>query len=194
MEQEVIETEMDIYVLVSEEGSVEGWSSTPSGAEHEIMLTVEKDHEFFSAPFVYYKVVDNELVYSKGLELQDAKKSKDDELNIACQEAILAGFTHVINDKTYWFSYDYEAQGNFRDAKEVLSDGLVPEIPWTVREGSKDGPYTRILVNLDIIRELSLVILQHKTEKIAKYRDFLLPIVEDATTVEEVFSVNWGEG
>jgi hypothetical protein len=197
MENEVIKpeiTEMEIFVLISADGYVEGWSSTPSGADHEVQITVEKDHNFFSTPFMYYKLVDGELTYSDSRELQDAKQVKDTELNAACQEAILAGFTHVINDKTYWFSYDFEAQGNFRDAKEMLSDEVVSEIPWTVREGGKDGPYTRIPVDLTIIRELSLVIMNHKMEKIAKYRDFLLPIVEDATTVEEVFSVKWGEG
>jgi hypothetical protein len=194
MEPEIIDTEMDVYVLASPEGYIEGWSSTPSGAENEVMLTLEKAHAFFSTPFMYYKLVDGELIYSDSRELQDAKRAKDGELNTACQEAILAGFTHVINDKTYWFSYDFEAQGNFRDAKEMLSDGVVAEIPWTVREGGKDGPYTRIPIDLATIKELSLVIMNHKMEKISKYRDFLLPIVEGSTTVEEVFSVNWGEG
>lgn len=123
--------------------------------------------------------------------LKEAKQEKDAELNMECNLAILAGFNHVINEETYWFSYDMEAQGNFRDAKEILSDGIVTEIPWTVRKGGVDGEYTRIPINLDIIKDLSLVIMQHKTEKISKYRDFLMPIVKGADTVEKVKGVKW---
>lgn len=130
-------------------------------------------------------------VADKETALNSFKKQKDDELNQACKDSILAGFTHEINGETYWFSYDYEAQGNFRDAKEILSDGVVPDVPWTVRIGGKGGEYSRVNINLDQIKELSLVIMEHKLSNISKYRDFLLPIVAGSETPEEVAAVNW---
>lgn len=151
-----------------------------------------------SGPIIYNwssieeRPTDEELnAARKIVELKSAQMQKDEELNQACQDSILAGFTHVINGQTYWFSYDYEAQGNFRDAKEILSDGVVLAVPWTVRIGGKDGEYSRIEINLEQIKELALVIMEHKLNNISKYRDFLLPIVTGAETPEEVQEVKW---
>lgn len=126
-----------------------------------------------------------------GRDMPTLRANKDAELNAKCNEAILAGFTHVINGVTYWFSYDMEAQGNFRDAKEILSDGILAEVPWTVRIGNKDGEYARVPINLAVMNELTIVIMMHKTEKISKYRDFLMPLVEGATTPEELEEIQW---
>lgn len=123
--------------------------------------------------------------------LTEAKEEKDQELNAACKNAILAGFTHEINGQVYWFSYDHEAQGNFRDANFAFADGIITEMPWTVRIGGQDGKYTRIVVDYTTLRQLNLAILRHKSEKIGKYRDFLMPIVESALTVDEVKEVTW---
>lgn len=127
---------------------------------------------------------------SKPLEeiLQEQRILKDRELNDACQEAILAGFKHTINGIEYEFSYDKEAQGNFSDAQSILSDGLIAELLWTVKQ---DGEYTRIPINKTIMDELKLVILLHKTSNISKYRDKLMPLVESASSVEEVEAVIW---
>lgn len=126
----------------------------------------------------------------KSRTIDDLRAEKSAELNKACNEAILAGFTHVVNGVTYWFSYDMEAQGNFRDAKEVLSDGIVPEIMWTVRLGSKDGEYTRVAITLETMMQLTIIIMQHKMEKISKYRDFLMPLVMGASK-EELADISW---
>lgn len=123
--------------------------------------------------------------------LNFAKQRKDAELNKACNEAILAGFTHVINGQTYWFSYDMEAQGNFRDGREILKDGIMTEVPWTVRLGGINGDYARIPITLEIMNELTLKIMEHKTGYISKYRDFLMPLVNGATTPEEVAEIVW---
>lgn len=127
----------------------------------------------------------------KAMELNNAKRMKNNELNQSCNQAILAGFEHELNGVTYWFSYDMEAQGNFRDAKEALRDGLANILPWTVREGGVDGPYTRVDIDYPTMQELALVIMLHKTEKISRYRDELMPIVEAATEVKEVEAVTW---
>jgi hypothetical protein len=125
--------------------------------------------------------------------LKQAKDAKDKELNLACQQSILSGFTHVIGGITYWFSYDYEAQGNFRDGRDILKDGILPEVPWTVRVGGKDGEYDRIQVNMEIMNELTLAIMNHKMGNIGEYRDVLMPRVKMATTIQEVEAVTWDE-
>ena len=123
--------------------------------------------------------------------LEEAKKSKDEELNQACQAAILSGFMHEINGQAYWFSYDYEAQGNFRDGRDILKDGIVTEVPWTVRIGGKNGEYTRIPITLEDMNELTLTIMNHKMNHIGKYRDFLMPLVDGAITVDEIEEITW---
>lgn len=127
----------------------------------------------------------------KEQELATTKKAKNEELNNACNLAILEGFTHEINGQVYWFSYDNEAQGNFRDGRDILKDGILTEVPWTVRIGGINGEYTRIPVTLELMNELTLKIMEHKMSKIGKYRDFLMPLVSGATTPEEVAEVVW---
>jgi hypothetical protein len=59
---------------------------------------------------------------------------------------------------------------------------------WTVR---KNGEYTRIPINKAIMNELTIAILLHKDSNISKYRDFLMPLVNSATTVEEINAIKW---
>lgn len=181
---------ISIYVLAEEDGTVIGWGDIRS-MDDEIEIEIEENHPFLDDIPFSYKLIDGKIVKDKDLVLDLERKLKDEELNQACKEAILAGFKHNINGVNYWFSYDMEAQINFRDAKEVLSDGLVDEIMWTVRKGGIDGNYTRIPITLEIMQELTLTIMNHKNEKISKYRDFLMPLVNGATTIEEIQSIKW---
>lgn len=180
---------MEIFLYVEEDNRISGWSSTPINDVDEPFI-VEEDDPVLVNPMIY-SLIDGKLVRDDTLILESVRKNKDDELNQSCKDAILAGFNHEINGEVYWFSYDMEAQGNFRDGREVLKDGLVESLPWTVRAGGIDGPYTRIIVNFEIMSELTIAAMMHKTEKISKYRDFLMPIVEGATSVEEIESVKW---
>jgi hypothetical protein len=157
----------------------------------EIEVEVAEDHPIFSVPFAYFRYVDGQIIKDSDLELTRARQKKDRELNKACMDAILEGFTHEIDGVTYWFSYDTEAQGNFRDAKDMLGDGVVESFPWTVRVGGKYGPYARIPITLAQMKVLAIVIMQHKVNNIGKYRDTLLPIVNSATEVSEVEAVTW---
>lgn len=118
------------------------------------------------------------------------KTRKDEELNQACQDAILDGFEHTIDGLTYKFSYDMQAQTNFGDSRALLNDGVITEIPWTVKH---NGEYTRIVVDKPTMDALTLTILQHKSANIGKYRDTLLPRVADATTIEEIQAVDWSD-
>ncbi|MNF64999.1 hypothetical protein D3C84_467490 [compost metagenome] len=120
--------------------------------------------------------------------LQEHRKLKDTELNKACEKSILSGFKHIINDIEYHFSYDIEAQINFGDAKIALNEGLKQEVMWTVK---KDGEYTRLPITKDIMDGLSVAILDHKSNNVSKYRDFLMVIVNSATSIEEINSITW---
>ncbi len=177
-------------IEVDEEGYILGRVVVYSGVEYPDRVFVENEPP---SSFVIPKWDGEQWIEGKSYDdiLKDSKRLKDSELNLACNQSILAGFTHIINGKTYWFSYDMEAQGNFRDAKEILTDGVVKELPWTVRKGGVNGEYSRIPITLEIMNELSLVIMQHKTDKISRYRDILMPLVNGATTVEEVEAVKW---
>jgi hypothetical protein len=123
------------------------------------------------------------------LLLEMAKESKRSELDEACNEAILGGFEHEINGTMYHFSYDTEAQMNFNDGAQVLNQGLVAELLWTVYNPS--GAYERIVINKELMNEITNTIILHKQGMISKYRDELLPLVEAATTIEEIEAIKW---
>ncbi|WP_431798921.1 hypothetical protein [Halobacillus andaensis] len=177
---------MKIHIHVNEETHmVEGWGSSPSS--NTVEIEVQEDHEVLRHPFSF-KYIDGELTKDDSKALTIAKQKKQIELDKACNSAILAGFFHVIDGVEYLFSYDLEAQVNFGDLKEVLKDGIVDEVMWTVR---KDGEYTRIPITSEIMKELTVSILMHKQDNISKFRDFLEPQVKDATTVEEVKEITW---
>jgi hypothetical protein len=116
------------------------------------------------------------------------RELKDWELNKACEQSILAGFTHTIDGVEYQFSYDMQAQTNFGDSRALLNDGVISQVPWTVKQ---DGKYTRISITKEIMDALTLTILMHKTNYISRYRDELLPRVTNAKTVAEIKAVTW---
>lgn len=118
------------------------------------------------------------------------KDMKDRELNKACQDSILAGFTHTIDGVEYFFSYDMQAQTNFGDSRALLNDGIITQVPWTVKQGEE---YARITITKEIMDALTLTILMHKTANISKYRDVLLPLVNKATSLEEIQAVDWDD-
>ncbi|MEH7117222.1 DUF4376 domain-containing protein [Neobacillus vireti] len=178
---------MQIFIHVNEDNVLQGWGSSPL-TEADIAVEVEENHPLFSTSPRLFVYQEGQIIKSFELELQRAKDKKDIELNQACKESILAGFSHVINGIEYWFSYDKEAQQNFSDAKQAFNDGLIESINWTVKQ---DGEYTRIPITNAIMQELSLVILKHKDRNISKYRDELMPQLKAAKTVEEVQALSW---
>lgn len=64
------------------DGYLDGWSSTPSYAENEISLTVDKGHEVLQNPEIF-KLVDGELTKDEERQRQlvEEQKSKDNELS-----------------------------------------------------------------------------------------------------------------
>lgn len=120
--------------------------------------------------------------------LRLAKERKGNELGESCEKEIISGFDYERDGVIYHFSYDLEAQGNFRDARDAFRDGLILEIEWTVYV---DGEYKRILLNEEDLNNLRLVALEHKDSRIKRYRNELLPLLEGATTVEDIEAIKW---
>lgn len=122
------------------------------------------------------------------MNLADSKQNKLNELNNACNNAILGGFNHTINSIDYHFSFDLEAQFNFQGVSTLLDKGLIQEQEWTV---TNNGVYERIMINKSLMDELSLVILQHKDSNIKHLRNELMPLVEQAQVVEDLDKIVW---
>ncbi|MCY8668778.1 DUF4376 domain-containing protein [Bacillus haynesii] len=180
---------MLIYVVLQEDGkTVDGWGTTESGMAGEISVDVPPDHDIFRYHPHSMIYEDGVLYHNEEVSLQMSKDAKDLELNAACQEAIVAGFFHTIDGVTYWFAYDREAQINFGDSRELLKDGIVSEIPWTVQ---LDGTYARISIDFEEMQRITMTIMKHKVDNISRYRDVLLPLVNKAETVEEVEAIHW---
>lgn len=178
---------MKIFIHVSENGEISGWSSTRN-IDSEIEFDIAEDHEFLTTSPRKYLLINGELVKNEQGILDRAIKLKDIELNESCKQSILSGFDHTLNGIKYHFSFDTEAQLNFQGSKSLLDSGIIQSINWTV---TRDGVYERIPVTKEIMDELTFVILMHKDSNVKRYRDKLLPLVMQATTEEEINSINW---
>jgi len=178
-----------MYFMIDETGSIKGASS--SFCESEGLTTVELEvdpsHPLFSN-LVPWKIVEGELVEDGDEALIHAKEAKLEELRAICQSTIESGFSYTFDGTQYWFSLDAEAQSNFLSAYQVMRDDIITEIPWTVKV---DGVYSRLLVDKGMMEELALAIMVHKTNNIAKLRDFLTPLIQEATSVEDVDAIQW---
>lgn len=121
--------------------------------------------------------------------VSDAKNNKLAELNQKCEGSILGKFTVEINDAAYQFSNDMEAQMNFEKVDRAFEKGKMEEIPWTVYD--QNERVLRIILNADSFSKVYLAHLNHIQDNISKFRDILQPQVENATTIEEIQSINW---
>jgi hypothetical protein len=177
-----------MYIVVdSKTGRLIAVGDTPMDAEGHQTYAVEDNEDVRKNP-ENYKVENDRLIKDDVYVLEMVKAGKGKELEDACRESILNGFPYTINGVEYHFSYDYEAQGNFRDAKEALLDGSIPEVRWTVR---KDGEIHRVLITKEIIVDLCREAMTQKNDKISRLRDFLMLILEGCTTIEDINQLNW---
>jgi len=180
---------MKIYILIDSNNRITTCGTTPISSNGVVGMEVEvedvKEILEDMHSFIYKDgcVIRNEEIYLKNM-----KEQKDLELNESCAKHISSGFYHTISGINYKFSFDVEAQLNFQGARDLLNSGILPAISWTVK---KDGVYERIIIDKQIMNELTMIMLQHKDSNIRKYREQLLPMVEKATTKEEIESIEW---
>lgn len=135
-----------------------------------------------------YLLEGGKLIYYSDNALKIAKENKLQELSIACQKSIEYGFDYAHGDKVYHFSLDQEAQLNFSNVYQLMRDGLVESTTWTVQV---DGEYSRLEVNQDMMKDLNLYILRHRTQNISKFRDTLSLQVQQAKDIATVESIRW---
>jgi len=179
-----------IYITVDENNVISnGWSDIRT-SDQEIEVQIDESDSFFSESPKLFIYQDGKIIKSDNLALKKAKYLKGQELNQACNNAILSGFDYNINGVSYHFSFDTEAQLNFQGANWMLENGKTTNIMWTVKNNST-GVYERMTINLDLMRDLQVAIFNHKNDNISKYRDVLYPKLLAATTVEEINEITW---
>lgn len=180
---------MLFYLALDANNYVNGMGSTyfELGGCQTIELEIEPNHPILSS-LGQFKYDNDQLIEDKVKGLETSKQNKLIELQQKCQEVINSGFTHVFDGVEYWFSLDMEAQQNFTSSYQIMKDGLVQEITWTVKVNKE---YSRLAITLPMMEELAIAIMTHKTNNIAKFRDFLTPQVNAATTLEEVKAITW---
>lgn len=177
---------MFIHLSVDEQNRVTGWGSSPNDGA--IGLEVGEDHGVLMRPG-HFVFVDGKLIEDLAHRLELVQQSKIVELGRQCEEAILGRFTAEIGGVTYAFSNDREAQSNFDKADSSFSRGRITEIPWTAYD--QDGNVCRILLSADDFEILYTAHLDHIQSNIAKFRDFLQPLVMGTERVEEVEAITW---
>lgn len=120
--------------------------------------------------------------------LAEKRNHKMQELSDMCNKDILGYFEATVNGVAYLFSFDYEAQANFTGTLALFSEGLVTEMEWTAYE---NGKATRIALNKANFFSVISVAFDHKNTKIARLRNEFQPLVERATTSEEIEAIVW---
>ena len=181
---------MKVYLELDGE-KVLSCNSSPISPEC-IEVEVESNHPILFGT-TGYKYIDGILFLNEEelrIELlQNAKKSKNKELNDACQNAILEGFSHHINGERYWFKYDIESQINFERLSKMFDRDSTREHMLTVE--NSDNEHIGIAITKKNMTELSIVSQKHVDKKVAKFRDYYMPLVNEAETVEEVEEIQW---
>lgn len=177
-----------IYILIENDCLI-GWSDT-RGMDAEIEVEVEDNHPIFNSNPRLFVYKNGQLIKSDEIKLQRVKNKKDEELNNACNQSILDGFDYMVNDTTYHFSFDTEAQFNFQGIQMLFLSNTIESILWTVTN-VETNEYERITIDRDLMTELTMAILIHKDSNISRYRDDLSVRLKNATSIKEVESINW---
>lgn len=116
------------------------------------------------------------------------KESKIHGLNSDCRNSILNGFDCELNGINYHFSYDQEAQINFQDTIRLFDNNMIEMVNWnaTLHEGK-----VRLTLDKIMFEKVYLNSVKHKLDTISKYRDELIPMLNNASTNEEVDKITW---
>ena len=121
--------------------------------------------------------------------LEELKKSKSEEMSRICGERIVGGFEYILKNLTYHFSYDAEAQVNFQEAFRLFENDIIKNIIWSAR---LNGGKVRLPLIKEEFYQVYFASVKHKFDTISKYNDVLIPLINQAKTVEEVEAITWG--
>ena len=174
---------VDVFLHKNEQTETDEEGNVIYVAE-EVYLKTNASKEYIEAEF---EKVWNET--ENILSIDEVKFDKIEQLRKACENDILNGFTATIVTTEYTFSFDREAQANFTGTLALLNSGIITGIPeWTAKN---NGVYERINMTVDEFKQVALTGLGIKDYKIKRLRNDLIPIVENALTIEEVNNVVW---
>jgi YHS domain-containing protein len=185
MYKQVFEVDSDGTFIESYLWSEEEIQSAKDEGRH----IIEKIWKPFYKPKYDFELDDWVEGQNVSIILKGVKKSKIVELNQSCNKTILGKFSHDVNGVTYYFSNDMEAQANFEKCDRAFEKGRMTELAWTCYD--VDGNVVRLVLTPETFESLYVAHLEHIQNNIAKFRDFLMPQVEGATTVEEIESIQW---
>jgi hypothetical protein len=124
--------------------------------------------------------------------LESVVEQKKNELSQLCTQEINNGFTYTIDGIEYRFSYDSDAQSNFREARDAIKDGLISEVKWTAYR-TDTGERVRILLNGKQLQEMRVIQLEQKDSIIEKYNNILLNQLYVAKTSSEAEAIGWDD-
>ncbi|MCD4839758.1 DUF4376 domain-containing protein [Neobacillus sedimentimangrovi] len=176
-----------IYLSVNEEGLIQGWGTTRS-LESDIKVVVNEDHPFLYNPFDTYRLIEGEIVRDTAITLQKAKKFKIQEMSNRCNAEILGYFKAIVNGVEYEFSFDQEAQTNFIGTLSLFNNGMIEEAEWTAW---KNGEVNRLTLTKQQFMQVVKAAFDHKDSNVKRFRNELQPMIEQATTIEEVEAIDW---
>jgi hypothetical protein len=132
--------------------------------------------------------------WMEGLSEEDLlnikKLNKLDELNKTCNEVIYGKFPYVYDDgNTYFFSCDAEAQSNFDKVDRAFEKNRMTAMPWTAYDSG--GNAVRLIFTKDNFEGLYVAHLNHIQGSISNFRDYLMPMVMECETEDDVNSIGW---
>lgn len=177
-----------LYVEIDDSKRVVNWANV-NFSENNIELELPDDHAFFDKDVPFRLDESNNLLEDSRYMVELYKKQKNSELNESCEETITGKFLSTVRGESYYFSNDVEAQMNFGKAERGFDKGRMTEVFWTAYK--LDNQAIRIAMNQDEFEIVYLEHLNHIDSNIAKYRDFLLPILLDSTSIEEINLIEW---
>ena len=105
-----------------------------------------------------------------------------------CQESILLGFECEVNGTVYHFAYDQEAQLNFQSTYLLFENNMVDTIMWSAQ---KDNEKVRLSLGKALFTKVYLAGVKHKNNCLSYYHNTLLPLLQNATTIEETKKISW---
>lgn len=178
----------DIYVIDNNGWLLEVVSSYSSVPPDKLAVSKPLEISKYSKPrFDFSK---NDWVEGKSEDdiLNDAKKAKFNELSETCQKEILGYFEATVDSVAFSFSFDNEAQLNFTGTLALFIEGLINEVEWTVY---REGVVERITLNKEQFLSVIAEGFKHKNSKIARLRNELQPLIDQAATLEEIENISW---
>lgn len=184
-----------LYISVTSDNFVSSYGKAEYGtitsdSKDSILISIPENHEILQGDFTQWKYQNGKLFKDTSKVLNELKQAKKDELSSTCTDTILKGFKTNINNTDYWMSYDKEAQANLTERWQLFQNSMITDITITVHS-TIDDSHKRLTVNKDQYEKIYMDSVKHKEDCISRLHDVLIPMVDNAVTIEQVKNINW---